>query len=500
MNVLWEAFVEPVVRYPFMRDGLIVAVIVGVTCAVLSCLLVVRRQSLLGDAIAHSVLLGVAVGWLAAGTVGVFWGALAAGVLAGVLIAVIERTSRVKLDAAMGVVFSAAFALGLVIIGRARPAGVDLFHVLFGNVIGVSRADVWLTAVSGALVMVVVVALFRDFHLWSFDPDQARVLGVPTGGLHYVFTALLSAAIVASLQAVGVVLVVAMLVIPGATAYLLAERLATMMRVAAVCGVLAAVGGLYGSFHADVASGPAIVLVASAVFVLAFFFAPRRGVAIRALHRRRAASRVAEEDLLKRLVKAEREHEEPVAASELGEEAGRVAARLRRRGLARRSGDRLRLTDEGALEGVRLVSTHRLLESYLHDAEGFALHELHAAADRLEHDLRPGDVDDIAANLGRPAADPHGHPIPYETDDLGTIAGRPLWEADAGSGGRVVMVADDRDDLLRRMVALGVIPDAAIDVLGRDAGLLRVRIDGREARVPEEIATRVYVVGDVRRS
>lgn len=286
----WEALVDPLTRYGFMRYGLAVALIVGVTSSVLSCLLVVRRQALLGDAISHAVLLGVAVGWLAGGRLGILPGALVAGVLTGVAIAFIERSSRTKLDAAMGVMLTFTFALGLAIMSVANPRGIDLFHVLFGNVLGVGRSDLLLTSVSGLLVLGLVVALFRWLHLWSFDPDVAKAMGVPTGLLDYVFMAMLSATVVASLQAVGLVLVIGMLVTPGATAYLLASRLRSMMWVAAGVGLVAATSGLYGSYYYDVASGPAMVIVASLAFLAALLLAPRRGLLVVAVRRRRVTA------------------------------------------------------------------------------------------------------------------------------------------------------------------------------------------------------------------
>lgn len=496
MSWPWEALVEPVLRYPFMRDGLIVAVVVGASSAVLSCLLVVRRQALLGDAIAHAVLLGVAVGWLAAGRVGVFAGALAAGVLAGVAIVFIERSSRVKLDAAMGVVFTTAFALGLAIISYARPPGVDLFHVLFGNVVGVSQADVWLTAVSGILVLAVVLVLFRDFQLWSFDPEQARVLGVPVGALQYVFTALLSAAIVASLQAVGIVLVIAMLVIPGATAYLLAERLAAMMRVAAACGIGAAVTGLYSSYYVDVASGPAIVLVAGGLFALALVAAPKRGLVVRAVRSRRLVRRVAREDLLKSLAKRQRLTGRPAVLGDLDATARRAARGLERRGLATLEQGQVRISPDGESEAVRVVRAHRLLEAYLVDAEGFELDQVHAEADRREHVMADEEIDDLAFTLGRPAVDPHGHRIPAEPADLGTVSGQPLAGAEPGSTVTVAMVADDRDDLVRAMMRRGLVPGVKVAVVAREPGRLHVRAGGRDLALGDELTSRVFVVDE----
>ena len=275
MSALAELLIEPVARYGFMQAGLVAATVVGVTCAVLSCLLVVRGQALLGDAISHAVLLGVVLGFLVGGEVGILAGAMLVAVLTGAAIAYVTQHAPFRADTSMGVLFTVTFALGLAIMSVVQPRGIDLFHVLFGNVLGVTTADLWLTGVSGGLVLLVVLVGFRAFQLWSFDPSLARAMGMRTSAMEYLFTALLSAAIVAALQTVGLILVVAMLVIPGAAAAMLTSRLSTMMVVAAGVGLLSGVAGLYGSFHLDVASGPAIVLVAGACFAVAFVFAPR---------------------------------------------------------------------------------------------------------------------------------------------------------------------------------------------------------------------------------
>ena len=270
-----ELLIDPVVQYGFMRAGLAAAVVVGVTSAVLSCLLVVRGQALLGDAISHAVLLGVVLGYLVAGEVGILAGAMLVAVATGAGIAYVTSNAPFRADTAMGVLFTVAFALGLAIISVVQPRGIDLMHILFGNVLGVTTADLALTAVSGGLVLLVVLVGFRAFHLWSFDAELARAMGMRTTAMEHLFTALLSAAIVASLQTVGLVLVIAMLVIPGATAAMVTSRLSTMMVIAAGVGLLSGVVGLYGSFHLDVASGPAIVLVAGACFAAVFLLAPR---------------------------------------------------------------------------------------------------------------------------------------------------------------------------------------------------------------------------------
>lgn len=179
--ILHDVFVAPIVQYGFMRYGMIAAVTVGVTSGVVSCLMVVRRESLLGDAIAHAVLLGVVLGWLLAGGAGLYWGALVAGVATGASVTGLQRTSRLKSDAAMGVTFTAAFALGLALISRIQPVGIDLFHVLLGNVLAVDRNDLVLMAASGAIVLLVVLLRFRDFQIWSFDADAGITLGSGRG-------------------------------------------------------------------------------------------------------------------------------------------------------------------------------------------------------------------------------------------------------------------------------------------------------------------------------
>lgn len=479
---LLDALLDPVLNYEFMRNGLAAAIIVGVSSAVLSCLLVVRHQALLGDAISHSVLLGVVLGYLAAGTAGVLPGAMLVAVGAGVLITYVERNSPVKLDAVMGVCFTALFALGLAIVSVTRPRGLDLFHVLFGNVLGVSRGDLVLTAVSGVSVVVVVLALFRWFHLWTFDPLMAQATGIRVGALQYLFTALLSATVTAALQAVGLVLVVAMLITPGATALLFVSRLSRMMVVASLVGLISAVTGLYGSFYLDVASGPAIVLVATACFVVALLVAPRRGILVRALRRNRDAQRVQDEDLLKAML--------DVPAAGLHP---RRTRRLARQGLVTGERGAAVLSDAGRTAALRVMRAHRLVETFSHEAHGAPLHEVHGIADDHEHDLDGAAVEDMARMLGHPGTDPHGHPIPSAAGKLAAIAGRPLTEWTVGVPGQVTMVSDDRHDLLERMCALGILPSVRLVLLGHGPEAQRVRMGGRDLDVPTEIASRIFV-------
>lgn len=499
MSIL-DALVDPLIQYEFMRLGLAAAVVVGMTSAVLSCLLVVRHQALLGDAISHSVLLGVAIGYIFAQTAGIFWGALAVAILSGMLITYVERHSPVKLDAVMGIVFTATFALGLALISITKPRGIDLFHILFGNVLGVSRSDLVLTTVSGVAVLLVVLLRFQAFHLWSFDPLLARTIGMRVGLMEYLLTALLSATIVAALQAVGLILVIAMLITPGAAALLLTSRLRMMMFIASLVGLFAAVGGLYLSFYVDVASGPAIVLVATLVFALALAFAPRRGLISKPIERRRAARRALNEDMLKFLLKAaDSAGVTPPAAvydwlSARSHRPRRLAG-LVREGLVTTTESGVKLTDKGHREAVRMVRTHRLIESYSRNADGVPLPSLHDIAERREHEVEPSDVRDLDRLLGEPQVDPHGHPIPTAAGQLRRIAGRRLSQRPEQVPGLVTMVSDDRNDLLGRMVSLGILPGSSIVVLRQGDDGPIVRVDERDTvHVPTAVADRVFVV------
>ncbi len=264
---------EPL-SYGFMQRALVTSVAVGVICPVMGSFLIVRRWALLGDAISHAVLPGIAVAYLL--QLPFFLGAVTTGLATGLGIGVIERNTRIKPDAAMGIMFVGAFALGLAIISRV-PGHIDLYHILFGNVLGVRETDLYLALVCGAGVCGTVLLLYKELLTWAFDPVSAQVTGMPVRGLHYMMMLLLSVTIVASLQAVGIVLVIAMLITPAATAFLLTGRFLSMMGVAVVLGVLTGVAGLYLSYYMDIASGATMVLVGVLLFVLTALFAPGEG-------------------------------------------------------------------------------------------------------------------------------------------------------------------------------------------------------------------------------
>jgi ABC-type Mn2+/Zn2+ transport system permease subunit len=277
--VEWLSYLTEPLGYAFMVRGLVAALIVGVVCAVLGSYVVLRGMAFLGDALAHAILPGVAVAYLLVGS-NPMWlsaGALVAGVLTALGIGAISR-GGVKEDTAIGVMFAGMFALGIALISTVRSYTVDLTHFLFGDVLGVATSDLWLTGTFGALVILVILAFFKEFLVLSFDPLLAKTLRLPTNFLNYLMLLLIAITIVLSIQTVGVALMAAMLITPAAAANLLTRRLPVMMTLAATIGALSALTGLYLSFYINIASGPAIVLTCTFFFLLAFLFSPQQGL------------------------------------------------------------------------------------------------------------------------------------------------------------------------------------------------------------------------------
>jgi ABC-type Mn2+/Zn2+ transport system permease subunit len=257
-----------------MVRGLWASLIVGTVVPILGTYVVLRGMAFFGDAMAHIVLPGVVIAFILGWPLTV--GALVAGVLAALSIGAISRRRRLREDTAIGVVFAGAFALGVALLSLQRSYAVDLAHILFGNLLGVSAADLRLMAVLSVVVLVTIGALYKEFLVLSFDPTLAATLRLPVFLLQNVLLVLMALVIVVSLQTVGVALILAMLVTPGATAYLVTRRLLSMMAAASVMGALSAISGLYLSYYWNVASGPAIVLVETAIFAIVFVVAPGR--------------------------------------------------------------------------------------------------------------------------------------------------------------------------------------------------------------------------------
>lgn len=255
--------------YPFMVKAIVVSTVVGITCALLSCFLILKAWSLLGDAISHAVLPGVVLAYI----IGIPYsiGALVFALLAVVIIGAIKRNTKIKEDAVMGIVFTTLFALGLILISR-TPSSVDLAHVLFGYVLGISDAAALYTILASLLVAVLILAFRRTLLLFCFDPMHAQSIGIPVHVVHYGLLALLAITITSSLQTVGIILVIAMLITPGSTAFLLTKRFGPMLAIATATAVISAIVGAYLSYHLDISTGGAIVFTQGCIFTAVFLY------------------------------------------------------------------------------------------------------------------------------------------------------------------------------------------------------------------------------------
>lgn len=283
-------FIDAIIQYEFLQKALLTSIMVGIICGVIGCFIILRGMALMGDAISHAILPGVAISYMFG--VNFFIGAVFTGVLTAIAIGFVTQNSRIKHDTSIGIMFTAAFALGIIIITMLKSS-TDLYHILFGNVLAVRSSEMWMTLFVGLIVLSAVYLFYKELLVSSFDSTMAAAYGLPVRFIHYFLMTLLTIVTVASLQTVGIVLVVAMLITPAATAYLLTDRLWVMIFLAAGIGALSSVIGLYFSFTYNLASGATIVLAATAIFTIVFLLSPKHGLIWKALKAKRKRASLA---------------------------------------------------------------------------------------------------------------------------------------------------------------------------------------------------------------
>ena len=271
---LVSLFIEPL-KYEFMRQALFISALVGSVCGLLSCYMTLKGWALMGDAVSHAVMPGVVVAYALGLPFSL--GAFVFGVGSVALIGYVKQKSRIKEDTVIGVVFTGFFALGLVLVSKIK-SNIDLMHILFGNPLGIPISYIYQTLIISFIVVSLLLIFKKDLVLYCFDPTHARSIGINTGLLHYLLLSLLSITAVIGLQTVGIILVVAMLITPGATAYLLTDRFDRMIVLAVISSVISSIFGVYISFWLDAGTGGSIVLVQTLIFLIAFLFAPRYGI------------------------------------------------------------------------------------------------------------------------------------------------------------------------------------------------------------------------------
>ena len=407
------------------------SVLLGASAGALGSFAYLQRKSLLGDALAHAALPGVGLAFLIVGqkdVMALLIGAALSGWLGALALNAIVRFSKIKQDAALGIVLTVFFGLGVVILtyiqktGSGSQAGLDKF--LFGQAAAMGAHDVRVLSVVALLMLAVLSLGFRRFKLISFDPSFAGTIGLRVGLLQFVLTTMIVFAVTIGLQAVGVVLIAALLITPAAAARQWTDKLATMVWLAALFGALSGFLGAYISFLAPRwPTGPWVVVVVSAIFAISILFSPSRGVLARALRHTRQRQRITQENILKSLLKpglAEKDWSVFHSISDLQEmwsfprrELNSGLKRLERRGMIEASDDRYRLTADGVTEGARVLRLHRLWELYLtHHLELSADH-VHRDAEELEHVITPEMERQLLDLLDQPQVDPHNQEIPY---------------------------------------------------------------------------------------
>lgn len=270
-------FLNDLMVYEFLQKALVTSVIVGIISGIIGSFIVLRGMALMGDAISHAVLPGVAISYILG--INYFYGAVVFGVLTALSIGAINQKSRIKNDASIGIVFSAAFAIGIILITKAQSA-TDLTQILFGNLLHVRTSDMILTIITAVIVLIFVLLFYKELLVSSFDETMAEVYGLNTNLIHYGIMVLLTLVTVASLQTVGVILVVSMLITPASTAYLLTDRLSVMIVLASIFGALSSIIGLYFSYVNDLPSGPVIAVATTIIFLIVLLFLPKHGILI----------------------------------------------------------------------------------------------------------------------------------------------------------------------------------------------------------------------------
>ena len=272
---MFSEFIDGLLNFHFLQNALITALVIGIVGGAVGCFIILRGMSLMGDAISHAVLPGVAISFILG--INFFIGAIVFGLLASTIITYIKSNSIIKSDTAIGITFSSFLALGIILIGIANSS-TDLFHILFGNILAVQDLDMWITIAVALLVLTTITIFFRPLLLTTFDPILAKSIGVKVTFYHYLLMVILTLVAVTAMQSVGTILIVALLITPAATAYLYANSLKTMIFLSSGFGALASVLGLFIGYSFNIAAGSSIVLTSALLFLISFFIAPKQSV------------------------------------------------------------------------------------------------------------------------------------------------------------------------------------------------------------------------------
>lgn len=419
-----------ILSQPWAYRALIASCMVGAMCGALGCFIVLRNMALIGDALSHAILPGVVFAFIIVGysVIGFFVGSVIAGLISAIAITWIQQNSATKNDAAIGIVFTAMFSVGVIgisWISHHEGVHLDLKDFLFGNVLGVSNVDIWLSF--GVLIFVIgsILIYYRYLFASTFQSIVAESMGISVKIIHYFLMLLLSFTIVASLQTVGVILVVAMLISPAATALLLANRLPNVLVLSILIGILSCGIGLMFSIILETTPGPVMTLIATIFYALAILFSPKKGIIFLWWRKRKLVNKIQYEDVLKAAYRLSKNDDLSIQsiANRLHIKRELLQSKinflLKKGWLVFKNND-LVITEDGRFEAKKLVRAHRLWETYLVEKLGLTQEQIHNEAEKLEHLFSAEFIDEIDNALDYPNLDPHGSPIPQikENNDL----------------------------------------------------------------------------------
>lgn len=490
MDVLIESL-----QSPWAIRALIATSLVGITCGMIGCFIVLRNMSMIGDALSHAILPGIFVSYVLVGysTVGFFTGSVAAGLLTAAAITWIQHNVATKNDAAIGIVFIAMFSIGVIGISWLNNQGgnhLDLKDFLFGTAMGVSNQDIIVTLIITIFTIYSFVLFYRYLFITTFQATIARTMGINTQLVHYFLMLLLSFAVVSAMSTVGVILVIAMLVTPASTALLLSDNLKRVIFISAMLGMLSASLGLILAILLDLPPGPAMVLMATGLYILAVIFAPEKGLIVRSMRQRQQRIKIEREDILKRTMK----HAQGLTLQELSKALGLSEGRVRghltalQRDGSISSVQPIMLSAKGKNTANKLIRAHRLWETYQVNTMGLSEAQIHDEAERLEHHLTKAMLDKVDQKLGYPQVDPHGSPIPQ----MATAPERSLLSLRPNAKARIAK-QQISDQIESELWELGLMPNTAITVKAIDAESVAIKRGGETIKIDADVARLINV-------
>jgi len=482
-----------ILQQPWATRALLASSMVGIMCGILGCFIVLRNMALVGDAIAHAILPGVVFAFMLVGqsALGFFTGAVIAGLLMAVGITWIQQKVTTKNDAAIGIVFTAMFSIGVIgisSINRNPGVHLDLKDFLFGNVLGVSNEDLYLTLGVLIYVLISMILFYRYLFATTFQPVIAQTMGISVQTIHYFLMLMLAFAVVAALRTVGVILVVAMLITPASTALLLSNRLKKVLAIAAVIGLLSAITGLVLAIIFDTTPGPAMAIVATIIYLIAVLFAPEKGLVFKFFRKQRLQKRIRLEDILKQSHRLEEKGELTLSTllDQLDFGKARLTNHLKqlrtKKYVEKKS---LNLTASGKKVAEKMIRAHRLWETYLVEKMGLSEHQIHEDAEKYEHLLSDELLDEVDYHLGYPTTDPHGSPIPSK---------RKLLLSQLAIKQKAVITHEQISNIIAaKLWDLGLLPETQIVLKAKQNGTISVSQENRIIELSLDLAEAVSV-------